>query len=243
MAAPLDDRFATALIFPICIAGVQGILAACSTPSSCLIQRRHGSITCSDGRITTPAWILFECFFFAGMTLLNWSAMTDPAYASSRSIGLLGNFLSALCATHGIADPDAYYTVPYGESYFKCFRELLARLGVQVWLELSSFCSVQVSGSLHVTVRMFAGTFADPCASQYLLCKRWLPQFTTEYRDEFRRSIMTGEAWQPQPWDWYHFPVWQSMGQTPAIEYIAERFHDEDRIALDQALTDSLDDS
>ena len=169
--------------------------------------------------------------------------MTDPAYTSYQSIGLLGNFLRALCATHGIADADAYYRVPYGESYFKCFRTLIARLGVQVWLELASFCSAHVEGSLHVTVRMFGGTFVDPRASQYLLCKRWLPQSTTEYRDEFRRSIMMGEAWQPQPWDWYHFPVWQSMGQRPAIEYIAQRGRDEDSIALDLALTDSLDDS
>ena len=111
------------------------------------------------------------------------------------------------------------------------------------WLELASFRSAHVEGSLHVTVRMFAGAFADPCASQYLLCKRWLPQSTTEYRDEFRRSIMMGEAWQPQPWGWYHFPVWQSMGQTPAIEYIAAGRRGEDSIALALALSDSLDNS
>ena len=102
MAGALDDRIATAIIFPTCIDGVEGILAACCTKTSNLFQRCHKR---TDGSIilNTPAWLLFECYFFAGMCLLNWSAMTDPAYAVlSRPIGLLGDFLNTQCLEHGI---------------------------------------------------------------------------------------------------------------------------------------------
>jgi hypothetical protein len=129
------------------------------------------------------------------------------------------------------------------QKYFQGFRNVIARLGVQVSLELHSVYSVLMPYALDVTVRMFAGTFADPYASQYLLCKHWLPKLTTAYGVEFRKSILDRDAWQPHPWHWYHFPVWQSMGQTLAREYIAMRFRAEDRIALDVAITDSLDDT
>ena len=68
MADAPDDRFATAFIFPTRIAGAEGIVAACCTKSSNLLQRQHKR---SDGsiEIVAPAWLLFECYFFVGMTL------------------------------------------------------------------------------------------------------------------------------------------------------------------------------
>ena len=82
------DVVATAIIFPACIDGSHGIVAACCTEDSMLVVRLHSRI---DGGIIgrTPAWLLYECYFFVGMSLLNWSGMTDPTYAAnSRRMGL-----------------------------------------------------------------------------------------------------------------------------------------------------------
>ena len=78
---------------------------------------------------------------------------------------------------------------------------------------------------------MFAGTYVEPEASQYLLCQSWVPKprnrpSVNSYGDGYRNTRL-GAEWVPQPWDWYKFPVWQSIGQAPATEYIAERAHDE----------------
>ncbi len=70
----------------------------------------------------------------------------------------------------------SYYTVSSRYPYFKGLCELLPRIGVKVWLELSSRCSVLVPGALDVAVRMFAGTYAEPEASQYLLSQWWVPE-------------------------------------------------------------------
>jgi hypothetical protein len=58
-----DGGMAIALIFPLCIAGVSGILAACSTVDSDSILRRHlTSIELDDGiAAANPAWLYFEC--------------------------------------------------------------------------------------------------------------------------------------------------------------------------------------
>lgn len=229
MADVPDARSATAFIFPMCILGSEGIVAACSTAASDLMQRHH---TRSEGsiEINTPAWLFFECYFFVGMTLLNWSGMTDSTYTRSRHLGSLGDFLNAECQTHGIVYPCVYYTVTRGGPYFKGLRDLLGELGVQVWLELVSRCSVRVCGALDVSVRMFAGTYVEAQESQYLLWQRWVPKAPAVAYSELRF---------PQPWDWYQFPVWQSMGQQPVTEYIAERVYDEDRIAMELAMTES----
>ena len=102
MADVPDLRSATAFIFPTRISGSEGIVVACSTAASDLMQytRSEGSI-----EVKTPAWLFFRCYFFVGMTLLNWSGMSDSTYTRSRALGLLGDFLTAECQTHGILDP------------------------------------------------------------------------------------------------------------------------------------------
>ena len=231
-----SDVLATAIIFPACIDGSHGIVAACCTEDSMLVVRLHSRI---DGGIIgrTPAWLLYECYFFVGMSLLNWSGMTDPTYAAnSRRMGLFGDFLNAQCRNLGISqnvagDPPSYYTVSFRDPYLKGLRELLTRIGVKVWLELSSRCSVLVPGALDVAVRMFAGTYVEPEASQYLLSQRWVPEaWHGKYRD-----MISCRDWVPQPWDWYQFPVWQCMGQAPVTEYIADRSHDEDLTTAERA--------
>ena len=233
MADVRDLRSATAFIFPTCISGSHGIVAACSTAASDLMQRHH---TRTEGsiEINTPAWLFFQCYFFVGMTLLNWSGMSDSTYTRSRALGSFGDFLNAECQTHGIVDPCVYYTVTRGRPYFKGLRDLLGELGVQVWLELGSRCSERVSRALDVSVRMFAGTYVEAQESQYLLWQRWVPKAP---------ALAYSEPWSSQPWDWYQFLVWQSMGQHPVTEYIAERVYDEDRIAMELAMTESTMDN
>ena len=155
-----DDRVAYAIIFPTYHAGSEGIVAACCTKRANLMQRDHkrGSIAIID----TPAWLYYDCYFFPGMTLLNWSGMTDATYNRCLHIGLLGDYLNAQFQSHGIVElKDAYCVATRGEPYFKGLRDLLGRLGVQVWLELVSRCSVRVCGALDVSVRMFAGSYVE----------------------------------------------------------------------------------
>ena len=230
---PFVDRFATAIIFPTRIDAAEGIIVACCTKASSIVQRRHSRL--DDGSISnSPGWLLFQCYFYAGMSLLNWSAMTDPSRAvSSQPLCLLGQYLTHMCRKHGIdcyvaGHPLSYYNVIHGQPYFQGLRDLLRRLGVQVWLELTSRCSILQPGALDVSVRMFAGTYAEPQASQYLALRQSISSYS--------------HTWVPQPWDWYRFPVWQSIGQVPADEYTAECEYDEDRIALRLAITESLDD-
>ena len=181
MADVCDDRVATAIIPPTCIDRTEGILVVCCTKRSNVLRRRHKRI---DGSIIhkTPSWLLFHCYFFEGMSLFNWSEISDPTYAALGKLrGVFGDFLNEQCGIHGIShnvtgDPRSYYNLTPGESYLKGLRELLGRLGVQVWLELSSCCSAAVYGALHVSVRMFAGTYVEPPASQYLLCQSWVPR-------------------------------------------------------------------
>ena len=96
-AAPLyftmadADVLAIAIIFPACIDGSHGIVAACCTEESMLAVRLHSRI---DGGIIgrTASWLLYECYCFVGMSLLNWSGMTDPTYAGTRLIGYSATF-------------------------------------------------------------------------------------------------------------------------------------------------------
>ena len=223
-----DDRVAYAIIFPTYHAGSEGIVAACCTKRANLMQRDHkrGSIAIID----TPAWLYYDCYFFPGMTLLNWSGMTDATYNRCLHIGLLGDYLNAQLQSHGIVElKDAYCVATRGEPYFKGLRDLLGRLGVQVWLELVSRCSVRVCGALDASVRMFAGTYVESQESQYLLWQRCVPKAP---------AAAYSEPWVPQPWDWYQFPVWQSMGQQPVTEYIAACENDEDRIAMEVVLAE-----
>ena len=212
MADVPDDRIATAFIFPMRIAGADGIVAACSTKSSHhQLSQLHD---CQDSMDVAPAWLFFECFFFRGMTLLNWSGMKDPSYAqSSRSIGLLGDLLVRHCQPRSIDDWSAF-SPTRGGPYLKGLRDLLGRLGVQVWLELVSRSSRLVSQALDVSVRIIAGTYVESQAAQYLLWQRWVPTGS---------ALAYNEQWVPQPWDWYQFPVWQSMGQQPVhSEFIVD---------------------
>ena len=88
MDAVADDRVATAIIFPTCIEGTDGIVAACCTKASSITQRRHTRL--DDGSISdSPSWLLYQCYLYAGMSLLNWGGMTDPPFsivAASRLI-------------------------------------------------------------------------------------------------------------------------------------------------------------
>ena len=222
------DAAATAIIFPACIDGSHGIVVACCTEESMLVVRLHSRI---DGGIIgrTPAWLLYECYFFVGMSLFNWSGMTDPTYAGTRLTGVFGDFLNAQCKNFGITPP-SYYSVSSRDP-LKGLRDLFPCIGVEVWLELSSRCSVLELGALDVAVRMFAGTYAEPEASQYLLSQRWAPE---AWHGKYRNMISC-RHWVPQPWDWYQFPVWQSMGQAPMTQYIADPSYDEDLTTAERA--------
>ena len=214
----VDDRFATGLMFPTRIDAVNGIIVACCTKASRIAQRRH--LRLDEGSISnSPAWLLYQCYFYAGMSLLNFGAMADPSRAVWR-LCLLGQYLADMCRNHGIhftiaGHPRSYYNLLHGQPYFQGLRDLLRRVGVQVWLELSSRCGWML-GALDVSVRMFAGTDAAPQASQYRLFWKSIPPYS--------------HTWLPQPWDWYRFPVWQCIGQVPAE--IAAPGYDEDRIAI-----------
>ena len=96
------DVAATAIILPACIDGSHGIVVACCTVDSRLAVRQHSSI--DDGIWSrTASWLLYECYFFVGMSLLNWSRMTDVTYPGTRLWGVFGNFLEAQCKKFGIA--------------------------------------------------------------------------------------------------------------------------------------------
>ena len=113
MADVRDDRAATAIIFPTCIDGEEGILVACCTKTSNILRRCHN---CIDGSIIlkVPAWLLFQCYFFAGMSILNWSEITDPAYAAlCEPLGVFGDFLNAQCLKHCISYTDYNLTYDY----------------------------------------------------------------------------------------------------------------------------------
>ena len=90
MDAVPDDRVAVAIIFPTRIEETDGVLVACCTTESSIAQRRH---TRRDDGSISPSWLLYQCYFYAGMSLLNWGAMTDPLHSvSSQRHGLLGDY-------------------------------------------------------------------------------------------------------------------------------------------------------
>ena len=159
--------------------------------------------------------------------------MTDVTYPGTRLWGVFCNFLEAQCEKFCIARNAAGDLLAYVPSRdpLKGLRELSPRSGVEVWLELSSRCSVHVPCGLDVAVRMFAGTYSEPEASQFLLSQTWVPEaWNGKYR-----NMISCRHWVPQPWDWYQFPVWQGMGQAPITQHIPDRSYDEDSTTTERA--------
>ena len=122
-----DDRFVYAFVFPLRIGGVDGIVAACNTEESALAQLQH-----SEGRmdITDAVWLLYVCFFFAGMTPMNWSGMSDPPYVTSpQPIGTLAEVLDVQC--HGrMGNWRGTYASFRGRPYLTGLREFCCAASV-----------------------------------------------------------------------------------------------------------------
>ena len=66
---------------------IRGVLAAVSSGASTVLQRENDQAVRSGHRFWVPHWMEFDCWWYPGMTVLNFSGMHDSAFHGQRVSG------------------------------------------------------------------------------------------------------------------------------------------------------------
>jgi hypothetical protein len=92
--------------------------------------------------------------------------------------------------------------------YRQGLRNLLPRLGIVNWCEITSGLSWRAYCALDVYVRVFSTNMPPPTVEAHYLLNNDRPVF---YRHP------------PRAEDWWEFAVWESIGQSPVVSEWAVR--------------------
>ena len=200
--------FATAIVFPLIVAGMSGLVVAVSTADSDRIQTAHDAATTGHhaGMINNvAAWLWYCCYFYPGLSLLNWAGITDPQYGTMRPVGLLGELIDEYCMRSGFGEWRTRFSAVRNGVYMQGLRDLFRHLSIAVWIELISGYSRREYAGLDMYCRIFAGAYVSEDESRFLLVDR---------------DADVSQRAQRNPEDWYLFKHWISIGQNaPNFDY------------------------
>ena len=76
-----DTHIATGMHIVLRIMGVQGLLVALSTPRSCQVSKENQVTSERGGAITEPHWLYWEVYWYPGVALLNFVAISQSRRA------------------------------------------------------------------------------------------------------------------------------------------------------------------
>ncbi len=132
-----NTYFAKALMIPMTIDGVSGLIVACSTPAASRAYAAGAAANQEHRIILDTDWFYFEVFWYPRLTLMNVCGLTDPQYGI-RPLGNLGHLLEDMCISQGRVNFRARYMQMLDGHYWASLRVCLHELGVTHWAEITA---------------------------------------------------------------------------------------------------------
>ena len=174
---------------------------AVSTNQTSSLENQHKILNEQGIIVTEPSWLWYEVWWFRGMAFLNWYGITDPAH-QGVFVGYLGDVLHRLCSSQGMSQWRSQYCHIQHGQYRQGLRNLLPRLGIHNWCEITSGLSWRAYCGLDVYLRVFSNNMPPPTVeAQYLL----------------NADCPVLDRRVPRAEDWWRFSVWRSIGQAEVV--------------------------
>ena len=195
--------FATAIMCPMTMPSPtgpeQGILVATSTAHSTRIQKQNLEQHAAGKGIEKPYWKDLEVHWYPGLAFLNFNGLHDPTYQGRTLPLLFGEYLEQACIRQDVA----YYTAPvFGGAVLSPLRDLLRRLGLPVWAEITAGNSFHAYRGLDAYIRIFGAGIESPQEEAHYI-------LNTQY-DALQRFLLAPERW-------WTCDSWVSAGQKPVV--------------------------
>ena len=200
----MHSYFARSIIIPWRINGVSGIICAASTKIS---NTRQNEARIAGKYLHNLGWFFYDCYWYPGLSMLNWAGMTDPLYCGNGQPlpQNLAQLIDMYVANSDLQNwRETYGTHHGGAEYYEGLRRLLRVMQKSVWIELVSGYSREVYGGLDVYVRLVSCDVFDSVPEEDVHFLVWDVE-----------KVNPMDRWLPAPFDWYTFQHWFSMGQKP----------------------------
>ena len=192
---------------PCLFDGTEGVLVAVSTPECSCMESEHKRYNEAGMRIDRPSWLKYQVYWFRGLAFLNWRGMTNPAH-NGTYIGYLEHVLDRICVSIGMPLWRSEFCHVWHGQYRQGLRNLLPRLGIVNWCEITSGLSWRAYRALDVYVRVFSNNMPPPTVEAHYLLNNDRPVF---------------QRYAPNAEDWWEFAVWESIGQSEVVSEWAVR--------------------
>ena len=196
--------YATALMCPVLLpdsAGqtTPGMVIATSTAATTAIQKENMRMHQLNQGIQNPYWAHLEVWVYRGLAFLNYAGIGNPEYNGTKLEISFGEFLRQYCVQQNVE-----FSIPrvFGGAILAPLRDMLRRLNIQVWAEMTFGMSYHAYRGLDGYVRIFGAGITSPDEEAHYLLNTQDPPS--------RRRLM-------RPEQWYYCRSWYSFGQKPCI--------------------------
>ena len=88
----VNSYYATAFMVPYVIAGINGMIVACSTAESTRMQNQNNQEQAEGMPIRDPSFLYFNVYWFPRMAILNFVGITKAKFQGSMIADHLGDF-------------------------------------------------------------------------------------------------------------------------------------------------------
>ena len=146
--------YATALKVPFVYQGTSGMIVAVSMAASTRVCQENAQ---QRRMITTPHWLMYECWWFKGLALGSWAGITNSRYQGEPLAGNLGTLLHGMCMERGMAEWKRECCSIVQGFFMESLRLLLGALGIRNWFEITAGMSWRQYRALDLYVRVFSG--------------------------------------------------------------------------------------
>ena len=181
--------------------GIPGCIVFTSTRQSTRVSQEDHLRNYVGMPVTDPAWLYMEVWWFEGLVVNNLAGITNSKYQGTL-LGIARPFFEQEFRRRGINGWEEMARVSYG-SHRQPMRQLLAQLGIQIWIEYTFGFSYHGYCAIDAYQRIFCAGMEPPSyAAHYLL--------NTELPVSQRRHTI--------PEHWWLYKYWQSYGQTQTVD-------------------------
>ena len=139
---------------------MSGVLVAVSAAATTRIQKEQYFAHQGGQAINGGHWERVPLWWYPGLAMFNWSGITDPDFHGASFTQSLGEYLQNTAVASGI--PSISRERVAQGPYLGPLRDLLRRVGVPVWIELTVGSSYREYRALDAYVRVLGSDITSP---------------------------------------------------------------------------------